>query len=142
MHKFCRCSAGFAAQCLRPEGASLSSTRTTFTAIATVPGRSEKEVSGFPLFDYRNGRLYGESVQLDRIAREFGTPCYVYSRAALVAAYREFDTAFSGRDHLVCYAVKATPSGHSQLFARLGALRYCFRGELQRVLKQVAIRKK
>ena len=52
-------------------------------------------MSGFPWFDYRNARLHGESVQLDDIARQFGTPCYVYSRAALVAAYGEFDAAFA-----------------------------------------------
>ncbi|MEK7842762.1 MAG: diaminopimelate decarboxylase, partial [Pseudomonadota bacterium] len=64
-------------------------------------------MSGFPSFSYRNAKLCVESVALDRIAEEFGTPCYVYSRAALTAAYREFDSAFAGRDHLVCYAVKA-----------------------------------
>ena len=94
-------------------------------------------MSGFPSFDYRNGRLYGESVQLDRIAREFGTPCYVYSSAALVAAYREFDIAFGGYDHLVCYAVKANSNlAILNLFARLGSgFDIVSGGELQRVLK-------
>ena len=94
-------------------------------------------MSGFPSFDYRNGRLYGESIQLDRIAREFGTPCYVYSRAALVAAYREFDIAFGGYDHLVCYAVKASSNlAILNLFARLGSgFDIVSGGELQRVLK-------
>ena len=94
-------------------------------------------MSGFPSFDYRNGRLYGESIQLDRIAREFGTPCYVYSRAALVAAYREFDIAFGGYDHLVCYAVKAISNlAILNLFARLGSgFDIVSGGELQRVLK-------
>ena len=94
-------------------------------------------MSGFPSFDYRDARLYGESVQLDRIAREFGTPCYVYSRAALVAAYKEFDAAFGGRDHLVCYAVKANSNlAILNLFARLGSgFDIVSGGELQRVLK-------
>ena len=93
-------------------------------------------MSGSP-FDYRNGRLCGESVQLDRIAQEFGTPCYVYSRAALTAAYREFDAAFAGRDHLVCYAVKANSNlAILNLFARLGSgFDIVSGGELQRVLK-------
>ena len=71
------------------------------------------------------------------IARQFGTPCYVYSRAALVAAYGEFDAAFAGRDHLVCYAVKANSNlAILNLFARLGSgFDIVSGGELQRVLK-------
>lgn len=94
-------------------------------------------MSGFPGFDYRNAMLYGESVQLSDIAREFGTPCYVYSRAALVAAYREFDAAFAGRDHLVCYAIKANSNlAILNLFARLGSgFDIVSGGELKRVLK-------
>ena len=88
-------------------------------------------------FNYRNARLYCESVQLDLIAREFGTPCYVYSRAALVAAFAEFDTAFAGRDHLVCYAVKANSNlAILNLFAGLGSgFDIVSGGELHRVLK-------
>ncbi|KIO50332.1 diaminopimelate decarboxylase [Nitrosospira sp. NpAV] len=94
-------------------------------------------MSGFPSFDYRDGELYGESVQLSHIAQEFGTPCYVYSRAALVAAYKKFDAAFAGRDHLVCYAVKANSNlAILNLFARLGSgFDIVSGGELQRVLK-------
>jgi len=93
-------------------------------------------VSGFPSFPYRNAKLCVESVALDRIAAEFGTPCYVYSRAALTAAYREFDSAFAGRDHLVCYAVKANSNlAVLDLFARLGSgFDIVSGGELQRVL--------
>ncbi len=88
-------------------------------------------------FNYRNAKLYCESVQLDLIAREFGTPCYVYSRSALVAAFAEFDTAFAGRDHLVCYAVKANSNlAILNLFARLGGgFDIVSGGELHRVLK-------
>ena len=94
-------------------------------------------MSGFPSFDYRDGRLYAESVSLDRIAAEFGTPCYVYSRAVLTAAYREFDAAFAGRDHLVCYAVKANSNlAILDLFAKLGSgFDIVSGGELRRVLK-------
>ncbi|HEY6043601.1 MAG TPA: diaminopimelate decarboxylase [Nitrosospira sp.] len=93
-------------------------------------------MSGSP-FDYRSGRLWGESVPLDRIAREVGTPCYVYCRAALTAAYQEFDGAFAGRDHLICYAVKANSNlAILNLFARLGSgFDIVSGGELQRVLK-------
>jgi diaminopimelate decarboxylase len=94
-------------------------------------------VSGFPSFSYRNGRLWAESVQLERVALEFGTPCYVYSRAALTTAYREFDDAFRGRGHLVCYAVKANSNlAILNLLARLGSgFDIVSGGELKRVLK-------
>ena len=94
-------------------------------------------MSGFPWFDYRKGKLHCELVQLGTIAQEFGTPCYVYSRAALIAAYREFDDAFAGRDHLVCYAVKANSNiAILNLFARLGSgFDIVSGGELKRVLK-------
>jgi diaminopimelate decarboxylase len=93
-------------------------------------------VSGFATFDYREGRLCGESVPLEHIAREFSTPCYVYSRSALVSAYKEFDAAFEGREHLICYAVKANSSlAILSLFARLGSgFDIVSGGELQRVL--------
>ncbi len=87
-------------------------------------------------FGYRDGNLHAEDVPLSRIAKEFGTPCYVYSRAALTQAWRDFDAAFSGRDHLLCYAVKANPSlGVLDVFARLGSgFDIVSGGELARVI--------
>ncbi len=58
-------------------------------------------------FHYEEGGLYCEDVPLSEVARSAGTPTYVYSHAAFERAYRELDDAFSGLDHLVCYAVKA-----------------------------------
>ena len=58
-------------------------------------------------FYYDGDSLRCEGVALSEIAREAGTPTYVYSHAAIEKAYRELDEAFSGLDHLVCYAVKA-----------------------------------
>ena len=58
-------------------------------------------------FYYEGGALRCEGVALDEIARATGTPTYVYSHAAIQRAYTELDEAFSGIDHLVCYAVKA-----------------------------------
>jgi len=88
------------------------------------------------VFSHKHGELYAESVPLSRIAGEFGTPCYVYSRAALAAAYQSFDSAFAGREHHVCFAVKANPNlAILNLFARLGAgFDIVSGGELQRVL--------
>ncbi len=87
-------------------------------------------------FQYRDGALHAENVPLARIAAEFGTPCYVYSRAALTSAWRDFDAAFSGHDHLLCYAVKANPNiGVLDVFARLGSgFDIVSGGELARVL--------
>ena len=58
-------------------------------------------------FYYGEGNLRCEGVALPEIAESVGTPTYVYSHAALERAYGELDQAFSGLDHLVCYAVKA-----------------------------------
>jgi diaminopimelate decarboxylase len=87
-------------------------------------------------FDYRNGGLHAEAAPLSEIAARYGTPCYVYSRAALTDAYLGFDTAFAGRDHLVCYAVKAnTNLAVLNLLARLGSgFDIVSGGELARVL--------
>ncbi|MHB1592523.1 MAG: diaminopimelate decarboxylase [Sulfuricella sp.] len=87
-------------------------------------------------FSRHDSELCVESVPLSRIAEEFGTPCYVYSHAALTAAYQSFDSAFAERDHLICYAVKANSSlAILNLFARLGAgFDIVSGGELARVL--------
>ncbi len=87
-------------------------------------------------FGYKNRELHAEAVPLARIAEQHGTPCYVYSRAALTDAYRAFDAAFADRDHLVCYAVKASSSlAILNLFARLGSgFDIVSGGELERVL--------
>ncbi len=58
-------------------------------------------------FHYEGGGLRCEGVPLSEIAEGAGTPTYVYSHAAIERAYTELDEAFSGLDHLVCYAVKA-----------------------------------
>jgi len=87
-------------------------------------------------FEYKNGQLHVDSVPLAAIAEEHGTPCYVYSRAALTEAWRAFDAAFAGRDHLICYAVKANASlAVLNVLARLGSgFDIVSGGELERVL--------
>jgi diaminopimelate decarboxylase len=87
-------------------------------------------------FAYRGGELHAEDVPLSVLARDHGTPCYVYSRAALTAAYRAFDAAFSSRPHLVCYAVKANSNlAILELFAKLGSgFDIVSGGELERVI--------
>jgi diaminopimelate decarboxylase len=87
-------------------------------------------------FAYRNGELTVEAIPLADIAARFGTPCFVYSRAALEGAFREFDAAFAGIPHLVCYAIKANSNlGVLNLFARLGSgFDIVSGGELARVI--------
>lgn len=88
-------------------------------------------------FTYRNGRLCAEDVDLAEIARTHGTPCYVYSRATLERHWHAFDRAFAGRDHLVCYAVKANSNlAVLNILARLGSgFDIVSAGELERVLR-------
>jgi diaminopimelate decarboxylase len=87
-------------------------------------------------FDYRNGELHAEAVPLAQVAERYGTPCYVYSRAAITATYRAFDAAFGACDHLICYAVKANSTlGVLNVLARLGSgFDIVSGGELARVL--------
>ena len=87
-------------------------------------------------FAYRNGVLCAEQVPLDDIARRFGTPCYVYSRAAIESAFRDYESALRGRDSLICYSVKANSNlAVLALLARLGAgFDIVSGGELARVL--------
>jgi diaminopimelate decarboxylase len=82
------------------------------------------------------GGLAMEGVALSDIAQRFGTPCYVYSRAAIEAAYREFDQGLAGVEHLVCYAVKANSNlAVLEVLSRLGAgFDIVSGGELARVL--------
>jgi diaminopimelate decarboxylase len=87
-------------------------------------------------FHYQNDALYAEQVPLADIAARFGTPCYVYSRAALTDSLRQFTDALQGREHLICYAVKANSNlAILNVLARLGAgFDIVSGGELQRVL--------
>src|ERR1700748_3473654 len=73
-------------------------------------------------FDYRNGVLHAEAVNLSDLAASVGTPFYCYSTATLERHYRVFVDAFAGEKILVCYAMKAN-SNQSVLrtLARLGA---------------------
>ena len=87
-------------------------------------------------FGYRDGVLCAEDVPLPQIAATYGSPCYVYSRAALEAAYAGYVRALAGRNALICYAVKANSNlAILNLFARLGAgFDIVSGGELARVL--------
>lgn len=87
-------------------------------------------------FDYRQGVLCAEQTPLEEIARRFGTPCYVYSRAAIESGYREYADALRGREALVCYSVKANSNlSVLALLAKMGSgFDIVSGGELARVL--------
>jgi diaminopimelate decarboxylase len=84
----------------------------------------------------RNGSLHVEAVSLADIANRYGTPCYVYSRAALTRAYEAWRAALADRHATVCYAVKANSNlAILDLFARLGSgFDIVSGGELARVI--------
>ena len=88
-------------------------------------------------FDYRNGRLSAEAVDVSQLAAAHGTPLYVYSRATLERHWNAFDQALGEHPHLVCYAVKANANlAVLALLARLGSgFDIVSGGELARVLK-------
>src|SRR5690606_8426158 len=87
-------------------------------------------------FEYRNQELHAENVPVSQIAAQYGTPCYIYSRAALESHFRAYDDALTGFPHLVCFAVKANSNlAVLNVLARLGAgFDIVSGGELERVL--------
>ncbi len=72
--------------------------------------------------DRRQGELFVEAVSCSELARQFGTPVFVYSRSAIEQAWRAFDTALGDRPHLVCYAMKANSNlAILNVLAKLGS---------------------
>jgi diaminopimelate decarboxylase len=88
-------------------------------------------------FEYRNGEMFAEDVPLKRIAREVGTPAYVYSLATLQRHFRVFDQAFAKVPHIVCFSVKANSNlALLRAFAKQGSgFDIVSGGELFRALK-------
>lgn len=88
-------------------------------------------------FNYKDDSLFCEDVAISTLAETYGTPLYVYSRATLERHWHAFDAALTGRDHLVCYAVKANSNlAVLNVLARLGSgFDIVSGGELQRVLR-------
>ncbi|UZJ43683.1 diaminopimelate decarboxylase [Marinimicrobium sp. C6131] len=88
-------------------------------------------------FERRDGELFVEDVPLARIAEQFGTPTYVYSRAAFTRHYLAYAQALGDHPGMVCYAIKANSNlAVLNLLARLGAgFDIVSGGELERVLR-------
>lgn len=75
-----------------------------------------------PGFARQGAALECDGHSLEDAAARFDTPLYVYSKAALVGAYRAYESAFAAQPHRICYAVKANGSGALlRILAELGA---------------------
>ena len=87
-------------------------------------------------YQYSNNVLHFDGVALPTVAKEYGTPVYVYSESALTAAFQSYEQAFAANQPLICYAVKA--NGNLNVLKHFAALGAGFDivsgGELQRVL--------
>ncbi len=91
---------------------------------------------GDPWLERRDGALWLDGCELDALVRDFGTPLYVYSRRAMLAALSGYQRALAGREHLICYAMKANSSlAVLQTFAQAGCgFDIVSAGELERVI--------
>lgn len=88
-------------------------------------------------FEYRNKLLHAEEVNLQQLADAYGTPCFVYSKAAIESNYRAYESALSQWPSRICYAVKANSNlAVLNLLAKLGAgFDIVSIGELERVIR-------
>ncbi len=88
-------------------------------------------------FAYRDRALFAEDVALADVAARAGTPCYVYSAAAILERFRAYDAAFADSRHSICYSVKSNSNlAILKLLADAGAgFDIVSGGELYRVLK-------
>jgi len=95
-----------------------------------------KPLPGQPHIAYRGDELFVEDVRLADLARQHGTPLFVYSKAAMLAALGAYQRGFAGRKAQICYAMKANSSlAVLQLFERAGCgFDIVSGGELERVL--------
>jgi len=100
----------------------------TASQTAALPGQ--------PHFSSRDGELFVENIPLRELAREHGTPLFVYSKAAMLSALGAYQRGFAGRKARICYAMKANSSlAVLQVFAQAGCgFDIVSGGELQRAL--------
>jgi diaminopimelate decarboxylase len=93
-------------------------------------------LAGAPFVHYKDQQLWLEDVSLDSLARQYGTPLFAYSKAAMLSALKAYQRAFEGRHARIHYAMKANSSlAILQLFAQEGCgFDIVSGGELLRVL--------
>ncbi|NJM43220.1 MAG: diaminopimelate decarboxylase [Brachymonas sp.] len=97
---------------------------------------NHSHLPGHPFVAYQDGQLSVEGVRAADLAREFGTPLFVYSKASMLAALAAYQKGFAGRNAQICYAMKANSSlSILKLFAQAGCgFDIVSIGELERVL--------
>ncbi|HLA51260.1 MAG TPA: diaminopimelate decarboxylase [Thermodesulfobacteriota bacterium] len=95
-------------------------------------------------FTYKGNKFYAEGVSIEKIVKEVGTPCYIYSHKTLIRHYNAFDEAFKTVPHLICYSVKANSNiAVLNTFIKQGSgVDIVSGGELYRALKAGADPKK
>lgn len=95
-----------------------------------------QQLPGQPQLAYRGDELFLENVRLADLAHQHGTPLFVYSKAAMLAALAAYQRGFAGRKAQICYAMKANSSlAVLQVFAQAGCgFDIVSGGELERVL--------
>lgn len=88
-------------------------------------------------FEYRGGELFCEQVPVSQIAKQVGTPCYIYSHATLIRHIRAYDSAFKNVPHIIAFAMKANSNlAILRLMAKEGSgVDIVSGGELFRALK-------
>lgn len=86
---------------------------------------------------YKNNQLYIEGIGVEKLAKEFGTPLYIYSKNHFIKQYQEFEKAFKGIDHKIFYAMKSNFNlSVINIFVKLGSgIDANSEGELFRALK-------
>jgi diaminopimelate decarboxylase len=124
---------GHADRGLRPKGAASTGAAGSACLVGIVCAMT---LPGTPFIAYHGDELFIEGCSLAELARRFGSPLYVYSRASMLAALAAYQRALIGRDHLVCYAMKANSTlAVLQTFAQAGCgFDIVSGGELARVL--------
>ncbi len=89
-----------------------------------------------PALTYRDEALYIEDINVNALAEQYATPCYVYSKQAILDVYQAYSDSFAAIEHQICYAVKANSNlAVLSVLAEAGAgFDIVSRGELMRVL--------
>ena len=107
---------------------SSTSTQANPTSLTTLPGH--------PFVAYRDAVLHVEDVALSALASQYGTPLFVYSKAAMLSALAAYQRGFAGRNAQICYAMKANSTlGVLQVFVKAGCgFDIVSGGELERVM--------
>ena len=122
----------------------MSNSMSQASATSTVSTQTEQGLyidpqaltAHLPALHYRDEQLYIEDVSVSELAEQYNTPCYVYSKQAIIDVYKAYNDSFAAIDHQICYAVKANSNlAILGILAQAGAgFDIVSRGELMRVL--------